>query len=251
MEPTGRSPVTMVPVLHCVNADATTEFFTALGFETTYSQRKPYLYLAFVWDDIEIHFGSAPASVDVTNEETGGCLVMADQVATYHAQIVAAMRKAYGKVLGSGLPRVTRFRPGASRFTLMDPSGNAIIFIQRDEPEELEYGGSTSLIGLANALDNARILREFKNDDLQAFRALKSAIRRHAADATVLDRARALVQLSDLAQTLEESATEWEEALGALGLSEDDRQVLHNEFQHLEHLSALVHGGDESDDESQ
>jgi len=24
----------------------------------------------------------------------------------------------------------------------MDPSGNSIIFIQRDEPAELEYGGS-------------------------------------------------------------------------------------------------------------
>jgi hypothetical protein len=42
------------------------------------------------------------------------------------------------------------------------PSGNSIIFIQRDEPTELEYGGSKQLQGLARVLDNVRILREFK-----------------------------------------------------------------------------------------
>src|SRR5690606_34793432 len=118
--------------------------------------------------------------LDPAREESGGCLVMVDAVAPYHAAFVAAMRRVHG----SGLPRITRYRPGASRFTLIDPSGNSIIFIQRNEPAELEYGGSKKLMGLAKALDNARILREFKNDDLQAFRALKSAMRRHGADAS-------------------------------------------------------------------
>ncbi|MDW5328297.1 hypothetical protein [Plantactinospora sp. KLBMP9567] len=72
---------------------------------------------------------------------------------------------ALGKVLVKGLPRITRFRPGASRFTIVDPSGNSIVFIRRDEPQDLEYGGSKQLTGLAKVLDNARILREFKTDD--------------------------------------------------------------------------------------
>ncbi|GAA1050609.1 hypothetical protein [Arthrobacter russicus] len=85
-----------------------------------------------------MHYGSAPADVDPAREETGGCLVMVDSVAPYQASFSEAMRRRYGKVLARGLPRITRHRPGASRFTLMDPSGNAIIFIQRDEPEDLE-----------------------------------------------------------------------------------------------------------------
>ncbi|MFC9970434.1 hypothetical protein ACFVH6_05980 [Spirillospora sp. NPDC127200] len=81
----------------------------------------------------------------------------------------------------------------------MDPSGNSIIFIERGEPDELEHGGSKRLTGLAKALDNARILREFENDDLHAFRALKSAIRRHGADAPTVERAMVLCHLIDRA----------------------------------------------------
>lgn len=128
-----------------------------------------------------MHYGSAPADVDPAREETGGCLVMVDSVAPYHASFSEAMRRRYGKVLARGLPRITRHRPGASRFTLMDPSGNAIIFIQRDEPEDLEYGGANALSGLAKARDNARILRDFKNAEKQAFQALKPALELHAA----------------------------------------------------------------------
>lgn len=227
---------TTVPVLHCVSVDETLAFFTALGFETTYVQRKPYVYLAFRWSGIEVHYGAAPPGLDVTREDTGGFLVMVDAVAPYHAEIVAAMRKAYGKILASGLPRVTRYRPGASRFTLMDPSGNAIIFIQRDEPKDLEYGGSTALTGLAKALDNARILREFKNDDLQAYRALKAAFRRHGADAPVLEQAAALCQLIDLAETIGEPADSWLSQLRDLPLSDDDRALLAQQLGHLDHL---------------
>jgi hypothetical protein len=74
-----------------------------------------------------------------------------------------------------------------------------VIFIQRDEPMELEYGGSASLTGIAKALDNARILREFKNDDLAAFRALNSAIRRPKPDDADVDRAAAIAVMIELA----------------------------------------------------
>ncbi len=55
---------------------------------------------------------------------------------------LSALRRVHGNVLSSGRPRITRYRPGSSRFTLIDPSGNSIVFIQRDEQAELEYGGS-------------------------------------------------------------------------------------------------------------
>lgn len=190
-----------------VSVEETLAFYEALGFRATYRQSKPYVYLALQWSGFQLHFGPAPKGLDPAREESGGCLVLVDAVAPYRAAFVAAMRRVHGKVLSSGLPRITGHRPGASRFTLVDPSGNSIMFIQRDEPAELEYGGSKKLTGLAKALDNARILREFKNDDLQAFRALKSA--------------------------LGEPADPWAADLRGLELSADDRRRVESELGHL------------------
>ncbi|GAA3150081.1 hypothetical protein GCM10010466_46460 [Planomonospora alba] len=224
---------TTVPLMPCASVEETSAFYEALGFEVTYRQSRPYVYLALRWSGFQLHFGPAPGGLDPAREESGGCLVMVDAVAPYHAAFTAAMRRAYGKVLGSGLPRITRYRPGASRFTLIDPSGNSIIFIQRDEPVELEYGGSKRLTGLARALDNARILREFKNDDLQAFRALKSAVRRRGGDAPPVELAIALCHLIDLAAVLGEPTDPWIADLRDLELVADDRQRIESELGHL------------------
>ncbi|GAA0827975.1 hypothetical protein GCM10009525_24540 [Streptosporangium amethystogenes subsp. fukuiense] len=222
-----------MPLMPCASVEDTLAFYETLGFEVTYKQGKPYVYLALRLSGFQLHFGPAPKGLDPAREESGACLVMVDAVAPYHAAFVAAMRRVYGKVLSSGLPRITRYRPGASRFTLMDPSGNSIIFIQRDEPAEVEYGGSKKLTGLARALDNARILREFKNDDLQAFRALKSAVRKHGAEAPVVERGIALCHLIDLATVLGEPTDPWAADLRGLEFTADDRQRIESELGHL------------------
>jgi hypothetical protein len=151
---------------------------------------------------------------------------MVDAVAPYRAAFTEAMRRAYGKVLSKGLPRITRYRPGASRFTVMDPSGNSIVFIQRDEPTDLEYGGSQQLQGLARVLDNARVLREFKLDDRAAFRALNSGLRRHGDSASTVEQAVALAMLIELSTALEEPERllEWGARLGQLVLTTEERR---------------------------
>lgn len=155
------------------------------------------------------------------------------------------MRQAYGKVLASGRPRITRFRPGSSRFTLVDPSGNSISFIQRDEPLELEYGGSRTLAGIAKALDNARIFREFKNDDLAASRTLKSALRRHGPTASDVDRALAIGTLVELAVAMndpDEVASRLAE-LEAVELTASDRALIESELGHVAALRQWLDGG--------
>ncbi len=216
---------TIVPLLPCFAPDETLAFWRALGFAVAWEQRKPYLYLAFRCSGFELHYGRAPQGVDPAEERTGGCLVMVDAVAPYHAQFTAAMRGAYGKVPAKGLPRITRYRPGASRFTIMDPSGNSIVFIRRDEQEGLEYGGSKQLTGLAKVLDNARILREFKADDRAAFRALNSGLRRHGADAPAVERAMALAALIELSTVLDEPdrVPQWGERLQQIALTAAER----------------------------
>ncbi|MEV4532473.1 glyoxalase [Asanoa sp. NPDC049518] len=215
---------TTVPLLPCLAPQETLAFWRGLGFETIWEQHKPYLYLAFRWRGFELHYGRAASGVDPAEETTGGALVMVDEVAPYHAELTAAMRREHGKVLAKGLPRITRYRAGASRFTVMDPSGNSIVFIQRDEPAELEYGGDRSLTGLARVLDNARILREFKDDDNAAYRALNSGLRRHGEAASILDRATALAQLVELSTALDEPVARWGGRLRELDLSPAERE---------------------------
>ncbi|MGC5026908.1 glyoxalase [Tsukamurella sp. DT100] len=187
-------PTTAVPVLPCVDPEATREFYTALGFECTGYQVRPYLYLAFTRDGADVHFARFARDAD----DTGICLLLVDDVAAEHAAFKAAIKGLLGKVPASGEPRLTRFRPGASRFTLVDPSGNQLLIIRKDEPE-FEYGGAKELSGLAKALDNARILSGFKGDDAAAYRALTSALRRPKEGDTDADRAFALAFLLELA----------------------------------------------------
>ncbi|MGI5520359.1 glyoxalase [Micromonospora sp. CA-259024] len=216
---------TTVPLLHCAAPEETVAFWRALGFEVAYEQLKPYVYLVFTWSGFQLHYGPAPKDLDPAKETSGGCLVMVDAVAAYHAAFTEAMRRAYGKVLVKGLPRVTRYRAGTSRFSVVDPSGNTIVFIQRDEPKDVEYGGSKELQGLARVLDNARILREFKMDDRAAYRALDSGMRRRAEDAPVVEQAMALAGLIELSVALDkaERVPEWGARLQALTLTEPER----------------------------
>ncbi|MFE0107268.1 glyoxalase [Streptomyces sp. NPDC059009] len=233
---------TTVPVLPCVDADETLAFYRALGFEVTYEMRKPYLYLALAYSGFSLNFGKAPEGADPSREDVGACLVMVDAVAPYHAAFTAAMRQAYGKVLASGRPRITRYRPGASRFTLVDPAGNSVMFIQRDEPMELEYGGSKELPPLARALDNARIYREFKNDDRAAVRVLTSALRRHGDAAPAVDRALALATLVELAVAMGEHGKVEGLALElkALELSEAEQERVADELRLAQDLEAWL-----------
>ncbi|WP_002636348.1 hypothetical protein [Myxococcus hansupus] len=219
-------------MLPCVSAEATLEFYQALGFVVTYQMTKPYLYLALRWRNVDLHFGKASKGLDPAEENSGGCLVMVDAVEPYHRVFTEALRAKYGKVLGTGRPRITRFRPGQSRFSLVDPSGNNILFIQRDEPEELEYGGSKKLTGLAKAIDNARILREFKNDDKAAARALDIALAKFGAEAPVVDRARAIAARLELAIAMDDAASgkSLRQQLQALPLAAHERDLLAGEL---------------------
>lgn len=230
--------VTTVPVLPCVDADTTVAFYEALGFSVTSRQDRPYLYLAFTLDDIEVHFTAASPSLDSTEENSGGFLAFVDDVAPFHARFVQTLRRRTGTVPAAGLPRLTRMRPGQTRFCIYDPSGNGITFINRDEPD-IEYGGSTALSGLAKAHDNVRIFRDFKDDDALAARALDVALRRYGADAPRLDLARAHADRAELAVALGDSAQAdaSRAELTAMKLSDPEKAALSAEFAALDQIA--------------
>jgi hypothetical protein len=228
---------TTIPLLPCTAADATVEFYAALGFDTSDRQTKPYLYMAFKLADIGLHFKDAAPHLDPGDELSGGCLVLVDDVTGYHRDFTDRLRAHYGRVPATGLPRLTRLRPGTTRFCLFDPTGNCIVFINRDEPE-IEYGGSSALSGLAKALDNVRIFRDFKNDDILAARALDTALRRHRDNAPRLDVARALADRVELAIALgdQAGADAVRSELDAMALTAEERDHIAPELQAIADL---------------
>lgn len=188
----------MVPILPCQDIDRAVDFYQGLGFALLHRQAKPYPYLALSWRAVSVHLGRVPHGVDGASEDFA-CLIVVDDVIHYHSYFAARLRNLLGRVPSSGRPRLTRFRPGASRFTLVDPDGNNLIFVRRGEPKSLDYGGSPNLTGLAKSIDNAKILRDYRVDPRAAFRSLDSALRRPKPDDRREDRATALAWMIELA----------------------------------------------------
>ncbi|MEU4315650.1 glyoxalase [Nocardia sp. NPDC024068] len=228
---------TAVPVLPVRDLAVTLDFYEVLGYTVTYRQTKPYIYGAVRAYDCDLHFTAAPDGG--VAEGTTGCLVMVDDVAARHRAFTAALRERYGTIPARGNGRVTRFRPGQTRFSLIDPDGNWIIYIAKEEPEALEYGGSADLTGLARVLDNARILRDFKTDHKAAERAIEAGLRRHGADASRTDLARAYAALAELAVALEkpDKVAERQADLRALELNAEERAALAGELSAADDLT--------------
>ena len=86
--------------------------------------------------------------------------MLTPDIAGLHAAFAAGMRQAYGRVLVSGIPRMTRPRrrrnaQGVTGFSLVDPGGNWIRVAARDDvPAEMPSGR------LATVLANAVVLAD-------------------------------------------------------------------------------------------
>ncbi|MFE6860839.1 glyoxalase [Nocardia sp. NPDC057668] len=221
---------TSVPMLWGGNLPETLEFYKTLGYVVTYEQHRPYSYGAVRRNGFELHFGPTPKELDAQRAHIG-CLVVVDEVEPWHVEFTAALRAKYGRIPARGVPRITRFRPGQTRFTVVDPVGNTVIYIQRDEPDP-EYGGAAVLEGLARVLDHARILRDSKNDDAAAARIIETGLRRYGTAATPVERARALAMLAEIAAAADDSSrvTQLLAQVDTLALSEADRAVVVDEL---------------------
>ncbi|MEV6254031.1 glyoxalase [Nocardia sp. NPDC051911] len=232
---------TAVPQLWTSDLTDTLDFYRTLGYTVTHEQTRPYVYGAVEDHGCALHFVPAPKDADIPAERAG-CLVMVDDVASRHRAFSAALRSRYGKIPAKGLPRITRFRPGQSRFTVIDPAGNQVIYIQRDEPPKVEYGGSKELDGLSRVLDNARILRDFKTDDKAAFRVLEVGLGRFRSEAPRLDVARALAALAELAVATGDpgGADGFRAELRAMELSAEERAYIADDLRASDELSSWL-----------
>lgn len=197
-----------------------------MGYVVTYRQKAPNPYGIIRYDDYELHLFGLNQLRPEDNYST--CLVIVAEVEPLHALFAERLRASLGRVPNKGFPRISRMKPGQTRFTLTDVAGNSVIFIRRgveDETAAEEYK-QAGLTPLQRALAVAARLRDFKNDDAAAAKALDGALARH--EEPTLDYARALAARIELADAMDEPhlARELADRLRQLPLSGADRTAL-------------------------
>jgi hypothetical protein len=191
-----------IPVLPCVSVPKTLEFYKLLGFEVTQQQMRPNPYAATRRGDAHVHFMGIPGIEPENAFST--CLVIVPEVEALHQTFAAELKKAFGKLPLKGIPRITRMKPGQTRFTVVDVSGNFVIFIRRDEPDPDE-GMDAPMSRLLRSTRQALRLRDFKNDDDAAAKVLDVALARKE-DAPKADRVQALTIRLEIAVARRERA---------------------------------------------
>lgn len=197
-----------VPLLPCASIDDIVTFYAALGFQTTHHQRKPNPYVALRREDLHLHFFEM-AGFD-PEQSYGSCLVLTSDVGDLHRAFAAGMRAAYGKVLVSGMPRMTRPRvrknyDGLGGFSVIDPGGNWIRVVQNATTTPAP--ATMPVARLGKALANAVVQGDSKGDVPQAVRILDSALARPQADDDPVAQVEVLVYRAELAMVLNDQDT--------------------------------------------
>jgi hypothetical protein len=232
-----------VPLLPCRSIDEIVQFYTMLGFDQTYYQLRPYPCVGLQREDLQLQFFGMP---DFKPEDSyGSCVVLVPDTAALFEAFAAGMRKAHGKLLVSGIPRMTRPRKrrnvgNAAGFSIVDPGGNWIRIFHNtaagdDHTDEPAHP-------LAKAVGNAVVLGDSKGDIRQATRILDGALTRHRESAPVPDMVEALAYRAELALRADDT-TAARDALTqarALTLSEAERARLHEVLAGLADAEAVL-----------
>jgi hypothetical protein len=237
-----------VPLLPCGSIDEIAEFYRVLGFEQKYRQVRPNPYVALQREDLSLHFFGMP---DFDPQQSyGSCLVYVPDTGVLYQAFAAGMRAAYGKLLVSGIPRMTRPRKrkntgGLAGFTVVDPGGNWIrIFPSAEKADDAEPAPGK----LAKTLQNAIVLGESKGDDRQAARILDATLAREQDSAPVVDLVEALVYRAELALRLNDG--EHADALLArvreTALDDSDREKLADALANAQDLELTRRSGEHS-----
>lgn len=161
-----------IPLLPCPDIDEIASFYEMLGFSVTYRQTRPNPHVALQREDIQLHF----FGMDNFDPEQsyGTCLVIVQDTGPLYEAFAEGMRAVHGKVLISGIPRMTRPRLRNDRYTgfsVVDPGGNWIrINKAAPEPE--------AQTRLAKAMENAARQADARGDERQALKILEGALKR-------------------------------------------------------------------------
>jgi hypothetical protein len=230
-----------IPILRIHSLEETIAFWESMGFEKTYVQKAPYHYIVMERGGYGMHFvGQKGLNPE---ESPYGCMVMVGDIVAVHQEFSNALKATLGRIPNKGIPRITRMRPKQTRFTLYDPSGNWVIFIQIGEEDTaaVEKSEDTSLEGLEKAIAKAIRFREFKEEVDNAAKILDIAMEKYKDDKTVFV-AQALLLRAEIAIDMEEfeKAKTLLNQLRQLDLSEEDRAALSDELERGKELEETL-----------
>jgi len=216
-----------IPTLSCIAVEDTLSFWEMLGYTITYKMTRPYQYGVVERNGYELHFARVKG-MDVTNNQDG-CLVMVSDAGKVYKEFAQKLKENLGRVPHSGIPRISRMKPEATRFTLIDVSGNCVIFILDNEKDEEIYkkADDTNQTPLQQSIATAIRFRDFKEDEKEASDTLDIALQK-IENETSRDIAEALVIRMDLANVLKDLPREEECRihLAQVDLSDEEKEQL-------------------------
>ncbi len=231
-----------VPLLPCRSIDEIVEFYSMLGFTRTYYQVHPNPYVGLKRDDIQLHFFGIP---DFKAEDSyGSCLVIVTDTGELYRSFAAGMRAAHGKLLVSGIPRMTRPRKrknadNFSGFTVIDPGGNWIrIMAAKAEPDQHDHAPDR----LGAILQNAVVMGDSHGYDVRAAEILDGALERNGDTASATDLVEALAYRAELALRADDAAAAADAIARARGitLTDAEHDRLAETLASLDDLAAIV-----------
>lgn len=162
-------------MLPCPELDEALAFYGALGFATTYVQRRPYATAVVAREDIHIHL-SVIDGFDPAGSYASVIVTLPDPDAL-HRSFTAGLREAFGKVPVAGIPRILPLRRKAGTatgFSVVDVGGNWLRFYRSGATEDEE-----PRTGLARVIDVAARQGDSRGDELQAIAVLDAGLTRH------------------------------------------------------------------------
>ncbi|PXX70841.1 hypothetical protein DFR70_101262 [Nocardia tenerifensis] len=228
-----------VPLLPCGSIDEIVEFYTMLGFTQTYYQLRPYPCVGLRREDFQLQFFGL---ADFRPEDSyGSCVVLVPDTQQLFEAFAAGMRAVHGKLLVSGIPRMTRPRKrknadNYSGFTVIDPGGNWIRIFSSPDIDAPAVGV------LARALENAVVLGDSKGDNRQAAKILDATLARERDRAPAAELVEALAYRAELALRTGDTtaAVDALTRARAVPLTEAERGELAAHLAGLEDLEAVV-----------
>lgn len=211
-------------MLPCASIDELRDFWTALGCDVVWFQRRPNPYAAFRRVGMEIHYYGLEGHRPEDSHST--CAVVVEDTAPVFAAFADGLRARHGKLPLTGFPRITRPRSranneGLSGFSLVDPAGNWVRVSRRptsgdsttspgsttDAPlAESTAAARADLSPLARTLSDAVVQADSHGDPAQAHKILTGALRRTGDGAEPADLVRALAYQAELSVRIEEHA---------------------------------------------
>lgn len=229
-----------IPLLPCRSIDEIVEFYTMLGFTRTYYQVRPNPYVALEREDLRLGFFGMP---DFEPENSyGSCVVIVPDTGALFDAFAAGMRAARGKLLVSGIPRITRPRKrrndgNRSGFAVVDPGGNWIRFSAAASPS-----GEGAEGRLTTSLSRAVVMGDSHGKHVRAAQILDAALARDEDTATAAELLEALAYRAELALRAGDAAAAGDAVTRAraLELSEAERAEVAVTLAALDDLEAAL-----------